>query len=114
MREPWRTTTSSTTRAGTRASSGAAWTWASASEAGGPRLSIGLKIFTVALIVLVLMGAVTALTATMAASVNRELEVLAHGYIEANEALARVNILSLERSLYNRRMYINARDGEER
>src|SRR5690349_16799780 len=78
---------------------------------GGPQLSIGVKIFTVALVVLAMMGAVTALTATMAASVNRELEVLAHGYVETFAALARVNILSLERSLYIRQLYINARDG---
>src|SRR4051794_22426581 len=79
---------------------------------GGPRLSIGLKIFTVALVVLVMMGAVTVLTAIMAASVNRELGVVAHGYIETYAALARVHILSLERSLYIRQLYINVRDGE--
>jgi len=81
---------------------------------GGPRLSIGLKIFTVALIVLALMGAVTVLTALLASSVNRELTVLADGYIPTYDALAHVNVLSLQRSLYNRRVYINARDGEGR
>jgi adenylate cyclase len=81
---------------------------------GGPRLSIGLKIFTVALVVLVLMCAVTVLTVYMAASANRELKVLGHGYIESYGALARVNIRSLERGFYIRRLYINARDGEGR
>ena len=85
-----------------------------ASMRGGPRLSIGLKIFTVALVVLVLMCAVTVLTVYMAASANRELEVLGHGYIRSYGALARVNIRSLERGFYIRRLYINARDGEGR
>jgi adenylate cyclase len=80
----------------------------------GLRLSIGLKIFTVALVVLVLMCMVTVLTVYMAASVNRELKVLGHGYIESYAALARVNIRSLERSFYIRRLYINARDGQGR
>ena len=80
----------------------------------GLRLSIGLKIFTVALVVLVLMCTVTVLTVYMAASVNRELKVLGHGYIESYAALARVNIRSLERGFYIRRLYINARDGEGR
>jgi HAMP domain-containing protein len=80
----------------------------------GLRLSIGLKIFTLAVVVLVLMCAVTVLTVYMAANVNRELKVLGHGYIESYAALARVNIRSLERGLYIRRLYINARDGEGR
>ena len=42
----------------------------------GPYVSIGLKIFTVAVVILALMCAVTALTVHMAASVNRELQVL--------------------------------------
>ena len=80
----------------------------------GPYVSIGLKIFTVAVVILALMCAVTALTVHMAASVNRELQVLGHGYIEGYGALARTNIRSLERALYIRRLYINARDGEGR
>jgi adenylate cyclase len=76
------------------------------------RVSIGLKIFTVALVVLVLMCMVTVLTVYMAASVNRELKILGHGYIESYAALARVNIRSLERGLYIRRLYINVRDDE--
>ena len=74
-------------------------------------VSIGLKIFTVALVVLALMCAVTALTVSMATSVNRELKVLGHGYIDSYAALARANIRSVERALYIRRLYINARDG---
>src|SRR3954447_8509637 len=80
----------------------------------GLRLSIGLKIFTVAMVVLVLMCLVTVLTVYMAASVNHELEALGHGYIESYAALARANIRSLERGFYIRRLYINVRDGEGR
>ena len=73
----------------------------------GPYVSIGLKIFTVAVVILALMCAGTALTVHMAASVNRELQVLGHGYIDGYAALARANIRSLERALYIRRLYIN-------
>jgi adenylate cyclase len=80
----------------------------------GPYVSIGLKIFTVAVVILALMCAVTALTVWMAASVNRELKVLGHQYIDGYAALARANIRSVERALVIRRLYINARDGEGR
>src|SRR6476469_8637790 len=80
----------------------------------GPYVSIGLKIFTVAVVILALMCAVTALTVHMAASVNRELQVLGHGYIESYAALARANIHSLERAIFIRRLYINGRDGQGR
>src|SRR3954454_1958110 len=76
----------------------------------GPYVSIGLKIFTVAVVILALMCAGTALTVRMAASVDHELHVLGHSYA----ALARANIRSLERALYIRRLYINIRDGEGR
>ena len=85
---------------------------ASSATQNGPYVSIGLKIFTVAVVLLALMCAVTALTVHMAASVSRELRDLGHGYIESYAALARANIRSLERALYLRRLYINARDGE--
>jgi hypothetical protein len=78
----------------------------------GPYVSIGLKIFTLALVLLALMCAVTGLTVYMAASVGRELRDLGHGYVEGYAALARANIRSVERALYLRRLYINARDGE--
>src|SRR4051812_13754152 len=87
---------------------------ATAATRDGPYVSIGLKIFTVALVILALMCAGTALTVQMAASVNQELQVLGHGYIESYAALARANIRSLERALYIRRLYINVRDGEGR
>jgi class 3 adenylate cyclase/cell division protein ZapA (FtsZ GTPase activity inhibitor) len=79
---------------------------------GGPWISIGLKIFTIAALVLALMCAVTVLTVHMAANVNRDLKVLGHGYVASYAALARVNIRSVERALHIRRMYINARDGQ--
>jgi class 3 adenylate cyclase len=86
--------------------------WRDVPRGGGPRLSIGLKIFTATFLVLMLMMAVTALTVWMAASLNSELRVLGNGYIASYAALARANIRSLERALYLRRLYINARDGE--
>jgi adenylate cyclase len=85
-----------------------------ATRANGPYISIGVKIFTVAAVILALMCTVTVLTVYMAASVSRELEVLGNGYIQSYAALARTNIRSVERALYIRRLYINARDGEGR
>jgi len=81
---------------------------------GGRYISIGVKIFTVAVIVLALMCTVTVLPVRMAASVSRELDALGNGYVESYAALARANIRSLERGFYIRRLYINARDGEGR
>ena len=49
----------------------------------GPYVSIGLKIFTVAVVILALMCAATALTVYMATQVSRELDLLGHGYMEA-------------------------------
>lgn len=80
----------------------------------GPYVSIGLKIFTVAVVILALMCAATALTVRMAAQVSSELELLGHEYLEAYAALARAEIHSLERALLIRRLYINRRDGEGR
>jgi adenylate cyclase len=80
----------------------------------GRYVSIGLKIFTVALILLALMGAVTAVTVHLAADVNRELKALGHGYIAAYGALARANIRSVQRAVLIRRVYINGTDGEGR
>lgn len=80
----------------------------------GPYISIGVKVFTVAAVILALMCAVTVLTVYMAAGVNRELKVLGHGYIASYAALARANIRSLERAFLIRRIYINVTDGEGR
>ena len=80
----------------------------------GPYVSIGLKIFTVAVMILALMCAATALTVSMATQVSRELDLLGHGYMEAYAAMARANIRSLARAVLIRRLYINERDGEGR
>ena len=79
----------------------------------GRRLSIGIKIFVVALVILVLMCAVTLLTIFMASSVNKELQLLSHDYLQSYASLARANIKSLERSADIRRLYINTRDHME-
>lgn len=81
---------------------------------GGPWISIGLKIFTLAIVVLTLMCVVTVLTVYMASNVSRDLKVLGHDYIAGYAALARANIRSVERALYLRRIYINLRDGQGR
>ena len=78
----------------------------------GPLISIGFKIFTVAVVVLMLMCAVTVLTVRMAADVSQDLSALGHGYVASYAALARANIRSLERALYLRRLYIARRDGQ--
>src|SRR5713101_5046895 len=80
---------------------------------GGRHISIGVKIFTVAFVVFVLMSSVTLLTVYMAQTVSRELEALGHHYIEAYVALARTHIWSLERSLAIRKLALNVRDGGE-
>ena len=77
----------------------------------GPYVSIGLKIFTVAVVILALMCAATALTVSMATQVSRELDLLGHGYMEAYAAMARANIHSLQRAVLIWRLYINERDG---
>jgi len=77
---------------------------------GGRRLSIGIKVFTVALVILVLMCAATVLTIFMASNVNEELQLLSHDYLQSYASLARANIKSLERASDIRRLYINIRD----
>jgi hypothetical protein len=49
----------------------------------GRRLSIGIKVFTVALVILVLMCAATVLTIFMASNVNKELQLLSHDYLQS-------------------------------
>jgi hypothetical protein len=48
----------------------------------GRRLSIGIEVFTVALVILVLMCAATVLTIFMASNVNKELQ-LSHDYLQS-------------------------------
>jgi class 3 adenylate cyclase len=79
----------------------------------GRRLSIGLKVFTVTLVVLVLMCAATLLTIFMASSVNKELQLLSHEYLQSYASLARANIKSLQRASDIRRLYINVRDHQD-
>ena len=65
----------------------------------GRRLSIGIKIFVVALVILVLMCAVTLLTIFMASSVNKELQLLSHDYLLSYASLARANVKSDRKSV---------------
>lgn len=79
---------------------------------GPQRLSIGIKVFTVAVVILVLMCATTLLTVLMAKRVNEQMRLLTDDYQKAYASLAVTNIRSLNRALTIRRLYINARDGD--
>jgi len=70
------------------------------------RLRIGFKIFSVALGLLVLMGAAALLSLRMTKTVDDQLEILAQNYYPAYVALAHANIHSVEESAFVRRLYI--------
>jgi class 3 adenylate cyclase len=74
------------------------------------RFAIGLKIFAVALALLVLMSVATLLMVRMARDVGRELDFAASTYLPAYAALARTNVRSVERALVLRRLVIAAGD----
>ena len=70
------------------------------------RLRIGFKIFSVALGLLLLMGAAALLSLRMTKTVDDQLEILAQNYYPAYVALAHANIHSVEESAFIRRLYI--------
>jgi adenylate cyclase len=70
------------------------------------RFAIGLKIFAVALALLVLMSVTTLLMVRMARDVGNELDFLASTYLPAYAAIARTNVRSMERALVLRRLVI--------
>src|SRR5690348_17086505 len=79
---------------------------------GSQRLSIGIKVFTVAAFILILMCVTTLLTVIMARRVNEQMRLLTDDYQKAYASLAVTNIRSLDRALTIRRLYISARDGD--
>lgn len=79
---------------------------------GSQRLSIGIKVFTVAAFILILMCVTTLLTVIMARRVNEQMRLLTDDYQKAYASLAVANIRSLDRALTIRRLYISARDGD--
>ncbi len=74
------------------------------------RFAIGLKIFSIALALLVLMSVATLLMVRMARDVGNELDFFASTYLPAYAAIARTNVRSVERALVLRRLVIASID----
>lgn len=70
------------------------------------RLRIGFKIFSIAVGLLVLMGAAALLSLRMTQTVDGQLEILAQNYYPAYVAMAHANIHSVEESAFIRRLVI--------
>jgi len=70
------------------------------------RYTIGLKIFGIAVALLVLMAIATGLMVWMTRSVGAQLDFVTHTYLPAYAAIARTDVRSLERGLYLRRLMI--------
>ena len=70
------------------------------------RVRIGLKIFSIAFGLLILMGAAALLSLRMTHTVDDQLKVLAHNYQPAYVAMVQANVRSLEEAVYIRRLII--------
>jgi class 3 adenylate cyclase len=70
------------------------------------RLSIGLKVFGIAVALLILMAAVALLSMRMTRTVDGELVIIDRNYFPAYVALAEANIRSIEESAYIRRLIL--------
>jgi adenylate cyclase len=70
------------------------------------RVRIGLKIFSIAIGLLILMGAAALLSLRMTRTVDDQLEILGQNYYPAYVAMARANISSLAESALIRRLVI--------
>jgi class 3 adenylate cyclase len=70
------------------------------------RIRIGLKIFSIAFGLLVLMGAVARLNLSMTQTVDDQLKIVSENYYPAYVTLARANVLSVEESALIRRLVI--------
>src|SRR5499433_522761 len=70
------------------------------------RLSIGLKIFGIAVALLILMAAVALLSMRMSRTVDGQLVTIDQNYFPAYVALAQANIHSVEESAYIRRLLL--------
>ncbi len=70
------------------------------------RVTIGLKIFAIAIGLLVLMAAVAVMTTRLAKDVGAQLDFVIDRYIPGYGALARANVRSVEQGLYLRRLFI--------
>jgi adenylate cyclase len=72
------------------------------------RITIGVKILTVALSLIVLMAVVALLTTRLARDVGMLLDYVIENYIPTYGAMARANIRSVEQALYLRRFIIHS------
>jgi len=70
------------------------------------RVTVGLKIFAIAIGLLVLMALVALLTTRLARDVGTQLDLVVGDYIPAYAAAARANVRSVEQGLYLRRLII--------
>jgi adenylate cyclase len=70
------------------------------------RFPIGLKIFSIAVGLLVLMAAAALLSMRMTRTVDDQLAIIDHNYFPAYVALAQANIRSIEESAYVRRLML--------
>ncbi|HEV8130444.1 MAG TPA: adenylate/guanylate cyclase domain-containing protein [Acidobacteriota bacterium] len=71
------------------------------------RITIGLKIFAIAIGLLALMSFVALLSTRLAREVGGQLDFVIEHYIPGYGALARANVRSVEQALYLRRIVIN-------
>src|SRR6202043_461317 len=70
------------------------------------RVTIGIKIFGIAVGLLILMAVVALLSMRMTRTVDDQLVILDHNYFPAYVALAQANISSVEESAYARRLLL--------
>jgi hypothetical protein len=70
------------------------------------RFPIGLKIFGIAVGLLILMAAVALMSMRMTRMVDAQLTIIDHNYFPAYVALAQANIRSVEESAYARRLLL--------
>ena len=70
------------------------------------RVTIGIKIFGIAVGLLILMAAVAVLSMRMTRTVDDQLVIIDHNYFPAYVALAQANIRSVEQSAYARRLLL--------
>src|ERR1700756_854042 len=78
---------------------------------GAMRFPIGLKIFGIAVGLLVLMAAVALLSMRMTRTVDDQLAIIDQNYFPAYVALAQANIRSIEESAYVRRLLLAIAEG---
>jgi hypothetical protein len=70
------------------------------------RVTIGVKIFGIAVGLLILMAVVALLSMRMTRTVDDQLVIIDHNYFPAYVALAQANIHSVEESAYARRLLL--------